>query len=130
MLAGNGELVLVVDDEAAIRQITQETLEAYGYRVLIAADGAEAVALYAQHAGGDRRGAHRHDDAGDGRGRDHPRLAKMNPRVRIIATSGAAQTLTKNAVSALASTRGFLAKPYTAAQLLTVLREVLAVGQP
>jgi len=43
---GNGELVLVVDDESAIRQIARATLESYGYRVITANDGAEAVALY------------------------------------------------------------------------------------
>ena len=34
MPRGNGELILVVDDEAAVRQITQQTLEAFGYRVI------------------------------------------------------------------------------------------------
>src|SRR2546422_6496534 len=46
---GQGELVLVVDDEATIREITKATLEAHGYRIVTAADGAEALALYAQH---------------------------------------------------------------------------------
>ena len=48
---GRGELVLVVDDEESIRSITQQTLEAFGYRVLTASDGAEAVAVFAQHTG-------------------------------------------------------------------------------
>jgi PAS domain S-box-containing protein len=47
---GNAELVLVVDDEAAILEMTKATLEVHGYRVLTAKDGAEAVAVYAQHA--------------------------------------------------------------------------------
>lgn len=37
---GNGELILVVDDEAPMRQITQRTLESFGYRVVLACDGA------------------------------------------------------------------------------------------
>ena len=44
---GNGELILIVDDEAQIRDITAAILSRHGYRVLIAADGAEAVALFA-----------------------------------------------------------------------------------
>ena len=44
---GNGETVLVVDDEASILTITSQTLQAFGYRVLTATDGAEAVAVYA-----------------------------------------------------------------------------------
>ncbi len=46
---GQGELILVVDDEAAIREMNRAALEAYGYRVLTASDGATAIALYAQH---------------------------------------------------------------------------------
>ena len=40
---GSGELILVVDDEAAVQQITKQTLETFGYLVLLASDGAEAV---------------------------------------------------------------------------------------
>lgn len=49
-LGGHAEVVLVVDDEAAILEMTKATLEVHGYRVLTAKDGAEAVAVYAQHA--------------------------------------------------------------------------------
>ena len=48
---GHGELVLVVEDEADIRILTQKVLEQFGYRVLLATHGAEAVALYATHRG-------------------------------------------------------------------------------
>ena len=47
-VAGRGELLLVVDDEAAIREITKATLEAYNYKVITARDGVEAVALFQQ----------------------------------------------------------------------------------
>ena len=46
---GQGELILVVDDEPTIRQVTRKQLEANGYKVLTASDGGEAVDLYAQH---------------------------------------------------------------------------------
>jgi nitrogen-specific signal transduction histidine kinase len=46
---GKDELILVVDDERAILEITKTTLETHGYRALTASDGTEAVALYAQH---------------------------------------------------------------------------------
>lgn len=46
---GTGQLVLVVDDESTIREITRRTLEAFGYQVLVAADGAEAVAVFTAH---------------------------------------------------------------------------------
>jgi CheY-like chemotaxis protein len=45
---GNGELILLVDDETAITDISRRTLEKYGYRVLIAHDGVDALTLYAR----------------------------------------------------------------------------------
>jgi CheY-like chemotaxis protein len=47
--AGHGEPILVVDDESAVREITKNTLEEYGYKVLTASDRTEAIALFAQH---------------------------------------------------------------------------------
>jgi PAS domain S-box-containing protein len=46
---GQGELILVVDDEAAVRDPAQYVLEKYGYRVLVAAEGAAAMVLFALH---------------------------------------------------------------------------------
>ncbi|HKX63642.1 MAG TPA: PAS domain S-box protein, partial [Verrucomicrobiae bacterium] len=46
---GNGELILVVDDEPSLLTITKEALECFGYRALTAADGAEAVAAFSSH---------------------------------------------------------------------------------
>src|SRR5262249_14270879 len=46
---GRGECILVVDDEGHIREITRRQLEAYGYRVLTARDGDEALARYTEH---------------------------------------------------------------------------------
>lgn len=47
---GRGELILVVDDERNIRDMTQAMLVRSGYRVLLAADGAEATVVFAQRA--------------------------------------------------------------------------------
>lgn len=45
---GRGELVLVVDDEASIREVVTRTLERNGYRVRSAANGAEGVAAFVE----------------------------------------------------------------------------------
>jgi len=122
--AGSGELILVVDDEDAIRQITKGTLEAFGYEVLTAADGTEAVALYAQ----------RRDEVAlvltdmmmpfmDGAATIRA-LQKINPRVRIIAASGLGVG-DKAAEATAAGVQMFLPKPYTAEKLLKALAEVL-----
>src|SRR6185369_692958 len=88
MPTGNGEVILVVDDELAIREITKATLEAYGYRVLTASDGTEAIALYAQNKDliqvvlTDMMMPYL-DGAATIRA-----LQKIDPQVRIIASSG------------------------------------------
>lgn len=120
---GSGELILVVDDEIAIREITKGTLEAYGYRALTAADGTEAIALYAQHK----------DDIKivltdlmmpymDGPVTIRA-LQKLNPHVKIIASSGLAENVKMAEVNG--GVKKFLAKPYTAEKLLTTLADLL-----
>ena len=85
---GREELVLVVDDKASVRQITQQTLEVFGYGVVIATDGTDAVVTYA------RRG---HEIAVVLTDMMMPKmdgastirvLRKMDPAVRIIIASG------------------------------------------
>lgn len=46
---GSGQCILVVDDEKSILEITRQTLETYGYRVLVADDGAQALGIFADH---------------------------------------------------------------------------------
>ncbi len=51
LIRGNGETLLVVDDLKDVRETIGETLQRYGYKVLVAREGPEAVALYARHLG-------------------------------------------------------------------------------
>jgi CheY-like chemotaxis protein len=46
---GNHELILLVDDEAAIRASLRLMLETHDYEVMVAADGVEALRLWEQH---------------------------------------------------------------------------------
>ena len=46
---GSGELLLVVEDEPVIANLCRDVLESHGYRVELAADGIEALALFGQH---------------------------------------------------------------------------------
>jgi PAS domain S-box-containing protein len=124
MPMGQGEVVLVVDDEMAIREITKSTLEAYGYRVLTASDGTEAIALYAQNKETiqvvltDMMMPYL-DGAATIRA-----LQKINPQVRIIASSGLSEN-GRHAEAANAGVKLFLSKPYTAERLLKALAESL-----
>jgi nitrogen-specific signal transduction histidine kinase/CheY-like chemotaxis protein len=124
---GHGELILVVDDEESIRQITMKTLEAFGYRVLTAGDGTEAVAVYAQHR--DEIAAVICDmmmPYMDGRATTLA-LHRMNPRVKVISSSGLAEA-PRAEEAADRGVRAFLPKPYTAEALLRTLSDVLGGG--
>ena len=121
---GRGELVLVVDDEPSIREITQQTLEAFGYRVVTAGDGASAIALYAKDAG---KIALVITDLMmpimDGAATIKV-LMRMNPSIRIIAASGL--EVAENVAGATsAGVRDFLPKPYSAPTLIQLVRKVL-----
>src|SRR5215510_4041338 len=121
---GNGELILVVDDENSIREITRGTLETFGYSVVTAADGTEALAIYAD----------RKNEIAvvltdmvmpfmDGPATVRA-LQRMNPDVKIIAASGLAAGH-KPGEGALEGVKIFLTKPYTAEKLLKALAQLL-----
>lgn len=124
MPRGNGELVLLIDDEEPVRHITGQTLESFGYRVLPAADGVEASTLYATHK--DQISVVLTDmmmPVMDGPATIQV-LMRMNPKVRIIAASGLS---VKDMVirAANAGVTHFIPKPYTAETLLRMLHTVL-----
>jgi CheY-like chemotaxis protein len=115
----------VVDDEEGIRVVARRTLERFGYRVLVACDGAEAVALYARH----------HKEIAvvltdmsmpimDGLALI-ARLEAMNPQVRIIRSSGLMSAAEATDVVG-AGVQHFIPKPYTAGAILKTLQRVLS----
>ncbi|MEO1375907.1 MAG: PAS domain S-box protein [Cyanobacteria bacterium J06635_10] len=124
---GNSELILVVDDEAAICEIIKTTLESHNFEVFTASDGIEAISSYVQHKKTcslvlmdmmmpemDGATAIR-------------TLQQLNPQVQIIAMSGLASTeaLAKAAGNGI---QGFLAKPFTKCDLLNTINAVLSVN--
>ena len=122
---GNGELILVVDDESSIRAVTKAILKTFNYRVLTAKDGLEAIAIYTQH---------QHDislvildlmmPSMDGQ-TTILALKQMNPEVKAIAISG---LITSREM--LAQLEGkftaFISKPYSAEELLTTVYQVVS----
>src|SRR5690606_7865689 len=121
---GAGELLLVVDDEANIRDVTRATLERFGYRVVSAADGTEGIAAFAENKG---------EIAGvltdismpfmDGPAMIRA-LRKMDPDVKIIAMSGlmnAEQTAELEGMNV----HEHLQKPFSAEVLLKAVNAML-----
>ena len=122
---GNNELVLVVDDEEPIRSLAQQILKRFGYRVLLAADGAEAVALYNKSRW--REIAVVITDMAmpvmDGT-TTIAALRTINPKIKIIGSSGLGSEARKTSQSDT-DIGHFLPKPYSAEDLLQMLHEVL-----
>jgi len=46
---GHGELILVIDDEETVRELTKTTLESYGYRVMTAQNGVQGIARFREN---------------------------------------------------------------------------------
>ena len=122
--SGQEELILVVDDEAPIREVTKETLENYNYRVITARDGIEAIAIYAQQPQ-EIKVVLMDLTMPEMDGLTAMRtLKKINPNIKLIATSGLA-TKEKMTAAELIGIKAFLVKPYTAEKLLLNLGEVI-----
>jgi len=123
---GEGELVLVVDDEAAVRDIARATLEAYHYRVITAADGEEGVAVFLQHV--DEIAVVVTDysmPVMDGFAMIRS-LEKVSPDVRVISMSGLRPSERPGDQHSSPSIKAFLSKPFTAEQLIRALHDVLS----
>jgi PAS domain S-box-containing protein len=126
---GNGELVLVVDDEASVRTITAIVLQTYGYKVITASNGAEAIELYGRHA---KKVAVILMDmvmpVMDGPTTIHA-LCRWSQHLKIIAVSGLSSEMDMTKIPAEA-VKAFLPKPYTTAKLLKTTHQVLADTVP
>lgn len=121
---GMGELVLVVDDEPGIRNMAAAILARHGYRVLTAADGAEAIALFAPRSkeirvvitdlsmpnldGAALAGV----------------VQRINPAVKIIAVSGHGVDA-DGELHAPPVSDAFIVKPFRPEVLLTTVHELL-----
>jgi PAS domain S-box-containing protein len=121
---GNGEVLLVVDDEESIREVALRTLEAYGYRVLLASNGFEALTIFQESPESiqvvltDMMMPIM----------DGPTLIKslkrLEPQVKIIGASGMAdhELVTQAMEAGIAD---FLDKPYSLDTLLAALSRVI-----
>jgi two-component system, cell cycle sensor histidine kinase and response regulator CckA len=121
---GQGEVVLVVDDEAQIRETLRTTLEYYNYQVITAKDGMEAVAIYTERQQSiDCILMDIKMPLMDGM-TVIPIITQLNPQVKIIVFSG---TATSKSLAPLTNIQAFLPKPYTAEALLETLHRILNV---
>jgi two-component system, cell cycle sensor histidine kinase and response regulator CckA len=124
-LDGNDQLILVVDDEGLIGETVKATLEAHHYRVLVASDGIDAIAYYAEHQTEIALVILDLMMPGLDGFKLVETLPKFNPKVRIIVMSGSSMCQEK--VIAYSQVQAFLPKPFTAEALLNVITSALAL---
>jgi PAS domain S-box-containing protein len=121
---GQGETILVVDDEEGVLHATSKLLEMNGYQTLPSSNGVDALAIFARK---------KNEIAAvvtdvmmpvmDGAAMMRV-LKRLNPEVKVLATSGLEQDSRFEEMQQMGIS-GFLAKPYTAEKLLCLLREVI-----
>ncbi len=122
--SGHGELILLVDDEPAILSVSKQTLEFFGYRVLLATDGVHAFAQYHRH---------RAEIAlvvtdmmmplMDGFALTSA-LRRIDPAIAVVGASGL-NDHNDQLKPVEAGIKHFLCKPYTAATLVGIVHTAL-----
>ncbi len=118
------ETILVVDDEEVIRDFVRESMEFYGYRVMTAVSGEEALELYRQSPAEIDLVLLDISMPGMGGLKCLEELLKINPDIRVIIASGYfADGLENDPLQQGAS--DFLNKPYKIKALLDKIRSVI-----
>ena len=125
---GDQELILVVDDEVVICETTRILLETYNYRVLVANNGMEAIALFSQY---------QNEIAAvlmdimmpnmDGLS-TIPLMRQYNPHLYAIAMSGLNSTEAVTRAQDMGFSE-FLPKPFASEELLQLLQQI-RTGNP
>ncbi len=120
-------VILLVEDESVVREVTRQVLERAGYRVLESGGPSEALRLAAEHRG--RIGLLLSDVVMPGmNGVDLARhIQSIQPQLTTVFMSGYAEsTVLQRAVGECSST--YIQKPFTVDMLLAGIAEALAKG--
>lgn len=126
---GGTETILLAEDDKMVREITKEILQEFGYTVLTANNGVEAVEIFSgQSASIDlllfdlimprMSGKEAFDE-----------IRKIRPGIKVIFSSGYAPEIVRQKVS-LAVGASLITKPAAPNELLQVVRKVLDEGRP
>jgi len=124
---GNGELILFVDDDAPIREISTAVLEKHGYRVITCVDGVEAIVSFIARAGEISLVITDVDMPRLGGTELARTLSQIRPNLPILAISGLVpdEAGSPGVADATKVTHAFLAKPLKTADLLGTVHRLL-----
>jgi len=124
---GRNELILVVDDESTVRDLTTAVLTRHGYRVVSGADGVEAIALFTQHAAEIRLVV---TDVNMPNLDGHALalvLKRLQPKVKILAVTGLGSGDAFSSAKPAEFAAVTLQKPFTTEALLLAVNRLLNV---
>ncbi|HSH95678.1 MAG TPA: ATP-binding protein, partial [Roseimicrobium sp.] len=122
---GGTETILLVEDEDAVRDLASAVLGKYGYRVLQAATGEEALAVWKRHSSRISLLLTDMVMPGDLNGWElAQQLLDVDPALKVIYTSGYSDDMTGN-IFDIPGKIIFLQKPYRPAKLAQTVREAL-----
>ena len=122
-IPGGTETILLVDDEEAIRGLGTRLLNKFGYKVVTANDGKEALEIYQRD--GNRISLIILDlimPVMDGK-KCLAEILRVNPNAKVVMASGHSES--GLASGATTRAKGFVKKPYDMWQLLTKIRDIL-----
>jgi len=118
------ETVLLVEDEASLRDLLRETLEASGYCVLVARDGAGALQIAEAHAGPIAIMVSDVIMPGMTGPKVVELVTQVRPQLRVLYISGYSdESVVRQGM--VGPGRAFLSKPFGAEVFLRKVRETL-----
>jgi PAS domain S-box-containing protein len=113
--------ILVVDDEIVLREVLREVLETEGYQVLEAAEGQQALDLFARDPQAIALVLLDLSMPGMGGEEAFKRLRQADPEVQVILTSGFSEAEATRHFGGL-GLAGFIQKPFAITDLLSLVR--------
>ena len=124
--SGYGETILLVEDEMALRKLTAQALRMFGYQVIEAGSGAEALLLWPDHAANVDlllTDVVMPERVSGGQLADQ--LLATKPTLRVIYMSGYPGEVFGRGLD-LRDGTNFLPKPYTATKLLAIVGQAFS----
>ena len=117
-------ILLVVEDNLGVREVTKAMLERCGFSVLAAEDGEQGVRLFQENSAEIRAALVDLIMPGIDGQTTIKRIRELQPNVKVILTSGHSETEAKQVFGAL-GINGFIQKPFDIIQLSQKIRDVL-----
>jgi CheY-like chemotaxis protein len=127
---GGSETILVVEDEASVREFAASALQVYGYRVLQATNGRTAMEVWQRHLGDVKLLLTDMVMPDDVTGLELAcAMQAGDPNLRVIFTSGYTPEMMSEVFEGSRGKR-FLHKPYQPRALASAVREALDAEKP